>query len=89
MIYNANAHVNTGPYQPSTDEKLRFYGFFKQATIGKNNTKRPGILDFVGKAKWDAWAGLQDMTAEEAMEQYIAVYEEMEKKMRDLGLVPQ
>lgn len=79
----------SGPYQPSTDEKLKFYGLFKQATVGKNDTKRPGMLDFVGKAKWDAWTALGEMTAEEAMEQYVAVYEQMEQKMRDLGLVPQ
>jgi len=79
----------SGPYQPSTDEKLKFYGFFKQVTVGKNNTKRPGILDFVGKAKWDAWNALGDMTEEEAMEQYVEEFEKMENKMREMGLVPE
>lgn len=78
-----------GPYQPSNNEKLRFYGLFKQATVGKNDTKRPGMLDFIGKAKWDAWEALGDMSSEEAMQQYVDEYEKMEDKMRDLGLVPQ
>lgn len=78
-----------GPYQPTNDEKLKFYGLFKQATVGKVNTKRPGMLDFVGKAKWDAWNALGDMSAEEAMEQYVEEYEKMEVKMKELGLVPQ
>ncbi|ODM92257.1 Acyl-CoA-binding domain-containing protein 5 [Orchesella cincta] len=77
-----------GPYQPTTDEKLKFYGLFKQVTVGKNNTKRPGLLDFVGKAKWDAWNGLGEMTADEAMEQYVEEFEKMEQKMREMGLVP-
>ncbi|CAL8109439.1 unnamed protein product [Orchesella dallaii] len=78
-----------GPFQPNTNEKLKFYGLFKQVTVGKNTTKRPGLLDFVGKAKWDAWNDLGDMTAEEAMEQYVEEYEKMEKKIREMGLVPE
>jgi len=78
-----------GPYQPNNDEKLKFYSLFKQATVGKVNTKRPGMLDFVGKAKWDAWDALGDMSAEEAMEKYVEEYEKMEGKMKELGLVQQ
>ena len=26
-----------------------------QATVGDTNTARPGMMDFTGKAKWDAW----------------------------------
>ena len=33
-----------------------------QATIGPCNTKRPGAFDFVGRAKWDAWNGLGDLS---------------------------
>lgn len=39
-----------------TDEnKLKFYGLYKVALLGCNNTSKPGILDFVGRAKWTAW----------------------------------
>lgn len=34
----------------------------KQATKGVNDTKKPGMMDFVGKAKWDAWSGLGNMS---------------------------
>ena len=37
------------------DRKLLVYALYKQATEGDVNTKRPGMLDFKGKAKWDAW----------------------------------
>ena len=33
-----------------------------QATVGKCNTKKPGVFDFVGQAKWSAWSDLGDMT---------------------------
>ncbi|RXM37205.1 Acyl-CoA-binding protein [Acipenser ruthenus] len=41
--------------QPSDQEMLEIYSLFKQATVGDVNTARPGMLDFKGKAKWDAW----------------------------------
>jgi diazepam-binding inhibitor (GABA receptor modulating acyl-CoA-binding protein) len=77
--------LQIGPYQPSNDEKLRFYSLFKQATEGPVSTPRPGFMDFVGKAKWDAWKALGDMSKEEAMEKYIEAYKEMEAKMDELG----
>ncbi|KAJ7364328.1 acyl CoA binding protein-domain-containing protein [Mycena albidolilacea] len=48
-----------GPEQ-STDVKLYFYARFKQATIGDISTSRPGMFDFEGKAKWDAWKQVTD-----------------------------
>ncbi|KAI0342716.1 acyl-CoA-binding protein [Trametopsis cervina] len=41
-----------GPIKPTQADQLFFYSHFKQATIGDVNTSRPGMLDFVGKAKW-------------------------------------
>ena len=34
---------------------------FLQATVGSCDTKRPGMMDFVGRAKWDAWNSLGDL----------------------------
>ena len=48
----------------SDKQKLKAYGLFKQASIGDINTERPGMLDFKGKAKWDAWHGVKNMTKE-------------------------
>lgn len=56
----------------ANEEKLHLYSRFKQATIGKNNTNRPGMLDMKGKAKWDAWNDLGNMSKEQAMQEYIA-----------------
>ncbi|EIN10063.1 Acbp [Punctularia strigosozonata HHB-11173 SS5] len=61
-----------GPIKPSQDEQLLFYKYYKQATAGDVNTTRPGMLDFVGKAKWDAWNSVKGVSPEEAYEKYVA-----------------
>ena len=43
-------------------QKLDIYALFKQATVGDVNTSRPGMLDFKGKAKWDAWESKKGMS---------------------------
>ncbi|XP_055784838.1 acyl-CoA-binding domain-containing protein 5A-like isoform X1 [Salvelinus fontinalis] len=60
-----------GPFQPSNDMMLRFYSYYKQATLGPCSIPRPGFWDPVGKVKWDAWSDLGDMTKEEAMTAYV------------------
>ncbi|KAI0067254.1 acyl-CoA-binding protein [Artomyces pyxidatus] len=60
-----------GPIQPSQDEQLYFYSYYKQATVGDVNVPRPGMLDFVGKAKWDAWKGVEGTSKEEAYSKYV------------------
>nr|XP_046210840.1 LOW QUALITY PROTEIN: acyl-CoA-binding domain-containing protein 5A-like [Oncorhynchus gorbuscha] len=60
-----------GSFQPSNDMMLRFYSYYKQATLGPCNIPRPGFWDPVGKVKWDAWSDLGDMPKEEAMTAYV------------------
>ncbi|XP_031721179.1 acyl-CoA-binding domain-containing protein 5-like isoform X3 [Anarrhichthys ocellatus] len=61
-----------GPFQPSDDMMLMFYSYYKQATSGPCNIPRPnGFWDTSGKAKWDAWSSLGNMTKEEAMRNYV------------------
>jgi len=59
--------------KPADDEMLKLYGLYKQATIGDVNTDRPGMLDFAGKAKWDAWSGNKGMAKEKAETDYTEV----------------
>ena len=35
---------------------------FTQATLGRCTTKQPGMLDMVGRAKWNAWNSLGDLS---------------------------
>lgn len=62
---------------PGNDAKLKLYALFKQATTGKCNTKKPGMLDFVGQAKWNAWNDLGDMSKEDAEKNYISYVNEL------------
>jgi acyl-CoA-binding protein len=55
---------------------LRFYGFFKQATDGPCNSKKPLKIWLEQRAKWDAWNKLGQMPQEVAMENYV---EELKK----------
>ncbi|MBS8240527.1 acyl-CoA-binding protein [Marinobacter lipolyticus] len=60
-----------GDFKPSNEMKLEFYALYKQATEGDVSGKRPGMMDFVGRAKYDAWAELKGTSSEEAMQKYI------------------
>jgi len=56
---------------PGNAEKLKLYALFKQSTSGAVTTKRPGMMDFVGRAKWDAWNSLGSMSQDEAKQAYV------------------
>ena len=54
------------------DLQLRFYGLYKQATVGDAPPERPtGMLAFVAKSKWDAWDKHRGMAAAEAEGNYV------------------
>ncbi|XP_058826700.1 acyl-CoA-binding domain-containing protein 6-like [Topomyia yanbarensis] len=50
---------------------LKFYGFYKQATVGKCNVPKPGIFNVSGRTKWSVWNDLGDLSKESAMKGYI------------------
>ncbi|XP_060786115.1 acyl-CoA-binding protein [Neoarius graeffei] len=66
--------------KPTDAEMLEIYSLYKQATVGDVNTARPGMLDFTGKAKWDAWESKKGMSKEDAMKDYISKVEELKGK---------
>ncbi len=55
----------------SNETKLRLYAYFKQAEAGACTTDRPGLFDPVGRAKYDAWKGLANLSKEDAMKSYV------------------
>ena len=57
--------------RPDNDTLLELYAFHKQANMGDVSGKRPGFTDFVGRAKYDAWAKLKGTSKKEAMQSYI------------------
>ena len=76
----AAASVKEWTKRPSDDELLKLYGLYKQATVGDVNTDRPGMFDFSGKAKWDAWNANKGMSKEDAEKSYMALVEELAPK---------
>ena len=59
------------PKKPDNDTLLRLYALYKQATVGDVSGKRPGFMDMVGQAKYDAWAKVKGNSKEAAMQSYI------------------
>lgn len=66
-----------GDVQPSNEMKLKMYALFKQATDGDVSGKKPGMMDFVARAKYTAWEELKGTSSEDAMQQYIDAIEEL------------
>ncbi len=67
----AQADVKTLTSRPSNEALLFLYAHFKQADAGDVQGKRPGMMDMVGRAKYDAWAKLEGMSSDDAMQAYI------------------
>nr|XP_032652818.1 acyl-CoA-binding domain-containing protein 4 isoform X1 [Chelonoidis abingdonii] len=72
-----------GSYRPSYEVMLRFYSYYKQATVGSCEIPRPGFWDPIGRYKWDAWNRLGKMSKEEAMAAYISEMKKVAQKVID------
>ncbi|KAL0324113.1 UNVERIFIED_CONTAM: Acyl-CoA-binding protein [Sesamum calycinum] len=65
------AKAKTLPQNTTNENLLILYGLFKQATVGKINTSRPGMFNMKDRAKWDAWKAVEGKSQDEAMGDYI------------------
>lgn len=64
---------------PDNDVKLRLYALYKQATTGDyTNGKKPGVLDVIGKFKYEAWKQLAGISQDEAKQSYIDLVKELQ-----------
>jgi acyl-CoA-binding protein len=57
--------------RPDNTTMLKIYALYKQASVGDNTEKKPGFVDMVGRAKWDAWNGVKGLSTKDAMQQYV------------------
>lgn len=57
--------------RPDNDTLLRLYALYKQGTEGDVKGDKPGFFDFVGTAKYEAWAKLKGTTREDAQKKYV------------------
>ena len=65
---------------PEASELLELYALFKQGTVGDVQGERPGMLDFKGRAKYDAWQGQRGIGKDAAMQRYVALVEKLAAK---------
>lgn len=66
----AQKRVNNLVARPTDAELLEIYALYKQATLGPCSVSCPGVLDFKGRAKWDAWNALGNMPRADAKFKY-------------------
>lgn len=59
------------PERPDNDTLLKLYALYKQGSVGDVSGPKPGFFDFVGTAKYEAWAKLKGTKTEEAMQKYV------------------
>jgi diazepam-binding inhibitor (GABA receptor modulating acyl-CoA-binding protein) len=67
----AQADSKNLPERPDNMTLLKIYALFKQASAGDASGDRPGMTDFVARAKFDAWAELKGTSKDAAMQEYI------------------
>lgn len=74
LFQQAAADSKNLPTKPSNEVLLQLYSLYKQSTEGDNTAEAPtNMFDFVGKAKYDAWASLKGKSKEAAMTEYVAL----------------
>ena len=67
----AQVAVKKKKKKPGNFDLLALYANFKQATDGDADGNRPGMTEFVARAKYDAWAALSGTSKEGAMQSYV------------------
>ena len=67
----ASVAAKSLPERPDNDTLLQLYALYKQGSAGDVSGDKPGLFDFVGAAKYDAWEKLKGLSQDDAMKQYI------------------
>lgn len=77
---DAQVRVKQLSKAPSTEDLLELYALFKQGTAGDVQGSRPGMMDFKGRAKFDAWATKKGTGKDAAMTSYVALVDRLAGK---------
>ena len=65
---------------PTPAELLELYALFKQGTQGDVTGSRPGMLDFKGRAKFDAWEKRKGLARDAAQKAYVELVATLEAR---------
>ena len=74
---SAQTRVKTLKSTPDNETLLELYALFKQASVGDVQGSRPGMMDFKGRAKYDAWAKKKGTSKEAAMKSYVSLVDKL------------
>lgn len=64
---------------PAEVTLLQLYALYKQGDLGDVTDVRPGALDVVGRAKFDAWFACQGMARQQAMQAYVELVDKLKQ----------
>lgn len=68
---SAQTRVRSLSKTPDASELLELYALYKQGSSGDVTGSRPGMLDFKGRAKYDAWTGKKGTARDAAQKAYV------------------
>ena len=77
---DAAAGAKALPGKPDNDTLLKLYSLYKQGTEGDVHGEAPGFMDFVGRAKYEAWAALKGTGKDKAQEDYVSLVDKLKSR---------
>lgn len=69
----ASVQSKTLKQAPDNDTLLALYSLYKQGSTGDCSGARPGVMDVIGRAKFDAWMARKGTAREKAMGEYVTL----------------
>lgn len=80
---HASTAAKSLPERPDNDTMLKLYALYKQGSSGDVSGNKPGMFDFVGVAKYEAWKRLKGISQDDAMNQYIELVSKLGGSIND------
>ena len=74
---SAQTRVKQLKSSPDNETLLELYALYKQASVGDVQGSRPGMMDFKGRAKYDAWAKKKGTPKDAAMKSYVKLVDDL------------
>lgn len=73
----ASKEVTALSSPPDNTAMLQLYALYKQGSVGDCTGPRPGMMEFIKRAKYDAWKEKAGMSMDEGKTAYIALVEQL------------
>ena len=83
LFEQASIAAKSLPERPDNDTLLQLYALYKQGSVGDVSGAKPGLFDFVGAAKYDAWEKIKGLSQDDAMNKYIELVKSLGGKIGD------